>query len=144
STEREKALVEESLFNEVTALWHTDELRQRKPEVLDEVKNGLYYFDQTLFDTLPNVFQDLEIHLQEQISEGDWNVPNFIQFGSWIGGDRDGNPNVTSDITWTTLEMQRDLILKKYETSIVELMRRFSQSSERISINKPFIDQVEK
>lgn len=144
STDQEKSYVEESLFNEVTALWHTDELRHRKPKVLDEVKNGLYYFDQTLFDTLPAVFQELEMQLQRQVSEEDWQVPNFIQFGSWIGGDRDGNPNVTPEITWTTLEMQRKLILKKYEASIVELMRRFSQSSERISINPQFIDKVEK
>ena len=144
TTQREKADVEESLLNEVTALWHTDELRNRKPEVLDEVKNGLYYFDQTLFDTLPDIFQELEIQLQEQIPGQDWRVPNFIRFGSWIGGDRDGNPNVTPEITWQTLELQRELILKKYDTSIVELMRRFSQSSERISINRQFIDKMEK
>lgn len=144
TTQREKADVEESLFNEVTALWHTNELRQRKPGVLDEVKNGLYYFDQTLFETLPDIFQELETQLQEQIPEGNWQVPNFIRFGSWIGGDRDGNPNVTPEITWKTLEMQRELILKKYDTSIVELMRRFSQSSERISINQQFINKIEK
>ncbi|HLR02970.1 MAG TPA: phosphoenolpyruvate carboxylase [Virgibacillus sp.] len=143
ATEHEKAMIRESLFNEVTALWHTDELRKRKPEVLDEVKNGLYYFDQTLFDTLPNIFHDMEVQLREHISEEDWHVPNFISFGSWIGGDRDGNPNVTSDITWETLEMQRKLILKKYDQAIVELMRRFSQSSERISINPEFIRQME-
>lgn len=143
-TQREKADIKESLFNEVTALWHTNELRQRKPKVLDEVKNGLYYFDQTLFETLPNIFQELETQLQEQIPGEDWQVPNFIRFGSWIGGDRDGNPNVTPEITWKTLEMQRELILKKYEVSIVELMRRFSQSSERISINQQFIDRMEK
>src|SRR5699024_10480226 len=94
STDKEKELVKESLFNEITALWHTDELRRRNPEVLDEVKNGLYYFDHTLFDTLPNIFRDLEVELRDQISKKDWRVPNFIQFGSWIGGDRDGNPNV--------------------------------------------------
>src|SRR5690625_3592137 len=139
ATDNEKAIIEESLFNEVTALWHTDELRHRKPKVLDEVKNGLYYFDQTLFKTLPDVFQELDVQLQNQISEGDWDVPNFIRFGSWIGGDRDGNPNVTTDTTWTTLEMQRRLILKKYDEAIVDLMRRFSQSTERISIGQAFI-----
>src|SRR5690625_1167181 len=142
-TEREKADVKESLFNEVTALWHTDELRHRKPKVLDEVKNGLYYFDQTLFNTLPDVFQELETQLQEQISDVEWQVPNFISFGSWIGGDRDGNPNVTPEITWETLQMQRKLILKKYDASIVELMKRFSQSSERVPIKQQFIDRVE-
>lgn len=143
-TKRERAAVKDSLFNEVITLWHTDELRHRKPEVLDEVKNGLYYFNQVLFDTLPDVFWELEMQLQEQISEKEWQVPNFIRFGSWIGGDRDGNPNVTPEITWTTLEMQQKLILKKYEASLIELMKRFSQSTERQSINQELIDKVEK
>lgn len=143
-TPRERANVEESLFNEITALWHTDELRQRQPDVLDEVKNGLYYFDETLFDTLPDIFEELEGQLREQISINKWRVPNFIRFGSWIGGDRDGNPNVTPEITWETLTMQRDLILHKYETAITELMKRFSQSTERISISKSFIQKTQK
>lgn len=142
-TQWEKDMVADSLFNEVTALWHTDELRHRKPEVLDEVKNGLYYFNQILFDTLPDIIWELEMQLQDQISEKDWQVPNFIRFGSWIGGDRDGNPNVTPEITWTTLEMQQKLILKKYETSLIELMKRFSQSTERKYIDQKFIDKVE-
>src|SRR5690625_6851302 len=143
-TDGEKVDIEDSLFNEVAALWPTDELRHRKPEVLDEVRNGLYYFDQTLFDTLPNIFQELEMQLQEQISDRDWDIPNFIRFGSWIGGDRDGNPNVTPEITWKTLEMQRELILKKYVTSINELMRKFSQSTERASIDQQFIENMKK
>ena len=142
-TQWEKEAITDSLFNEVTALWHTDELRHRKPEVLDEVKNGLYYFNQILFDTLPDIFWELEMQLQDQISEKDWQVPNFIRFGSWIGGDRDGNPNVTPEITWTTLEMQQELILKKYEASVIELMRRFSQSAERQPIEQVFIAKVE-
>src|SRR5690625_1543238 len=85
----------------------------------------------------------METQLQEQISDVEWQVPNFISFGSWIGGDRDGNPNVTPEITWETLQMQRKLILKKYDASIVELMKRFSQSSERVPIKQQFIDRVE-
>lgn len=142
-TEWEREAIEDSLFNEVMALWHTDELRHRKPEVLDEVKNGLYYFNQVLFDTLPDVFWELELQLRDQVAEKEWQVPNFIRFGSWIGGDRDGNPNVTPEITWTTLEMQQRLILQKYEASITNLMRRFSQSTERLAIEQEFIEKVE-
>src|SRR5690625_5822516 len=143
-TDKEKTDIEASLFNEVVTLWHTDELRHRQPEVLDEVRNGLYYFDQTLFDTLPDIFQELEVQLQEQISDREWDVPNFIRFGSWIGGDRDGNPNVTPEITWKTLEMQRELILEKYIHSINELMRRFSQTTERTIIDHQFIENMKK
>ncbi|SDZ56190.1 phosphoenolpyruvate carboxylase [Evansella caseinilytica] len=142
-TKKEKRKLDESLFNEVTALWQTDELRHRKPTVLDEVKNGLYYFDQTLFDVLPEIHQELADQLAEYYPDQQWKVPNFLHFGSWIGGDRDGNPNVTPEITWETLEMQRDLAVKKYDEAIVELMRRFSQSTSRVSISRELIDSVE-
>src|SRR5690606_21917793 len=85
-TKKERRNYEDSLFNEVTALWKTDELRHRKQKVLDEVKNGLYYFDETLFDTLPSVHQELELQLQNNIPDFHWEVPNFLRFGSWIGG----------------------------------------------------------
>ncbi len=112
-TKNERKKLDESLANEVTALWQTDELRHRKPKVLDEVKNGLYYFDQTLFETLPAVHQELELQLKDYFPDHDWRVPNFVHFGSWIGGDRDGNPNVTPEVTWETLKLQRQLVLKK-------------------------------
>ncbi|MBS4209861.1 phosphoenolpyruvate carboxylase [Bacillus sp. FJAT-50079] len=143
-TRKELKDLEESLFNEVATLWQTDELRHRKPQVLDEVRNGLYYFDQTLFDTLPSVHQELEFHLHDYFPDHDWDVPNFLHFGSWIGGDRDGNPNVTPEITWETLKLQRELVLKKYEESIIELMKRFSQSTSRITMSEELIDSVER
>ncbi len=137
-TEQERANIEESLFNEVTVLWQTDELRHRKPTVMDEVRNGLYYFDQTLFDVLPDIHQELENRLEEVYPAEKWSVPNFLHFGSWIGGDRDGNPNVTPEITWSTLESQRKLVLKKYDAVLVELMKRFSHSTTRVNISETF------
>ncbi|WP_408009836.1 phosphoenolpyruvate carboxylase [Pseudalkalibacillus sp. A8] len=142
NNERERIL--ESLFNEVTVLWQTDELRQRKPTVMDEVRNGLYYFDQTLFDVLPDIHQELEDRLEENYPEEKWNVPNFLRFGSWIGGDRDGNPNVTPEITWETLTRQRSLVLKKYEEVLVELMKRFSHSTNRVKVSEELQASVEK
>ncbi|MBU9721528.1 MULTISPECIES: phosphoenolpyruvate carboxylase [Bacillaceae] len=141
-TSKERKGLEESLFNEITALWQTDELRHRKPTVMDEVKNGLYYFDQTLFDVIPEIHGEMEEQLNTFYPDKNWDVPNFLYFGSWIGGDRDGNPNVTPDITWKTLELQRDLVLRKYEASLVELMKRFSQSTERVAISEDFIATV--
>ncbi|WP_082233915.1 phosphoenolpyruvate carboxylase [Halobacillus massiliensis] len=141
-TKGEKENLEESLFNEVTVLWQTDELRERKPTVMDEVRNGLYYFDQTLFDVLPDIHQELENRLSEVYPEENWQVPNILHFGSWIGGDRDGNPNVTPDITWDTLKKQRQLVLKKYEAVLIELMKRFSHSTNRIHISESFIQSV--
>ncbi|UCZ54134.1 phosphoenolpyruvate carboxylase [Bacillus shivajii] len=143
-TQKQRADLDESLFNEVTALWQTDELRQRKPSVLDEVKNGLYYFDHTLFEVLPEVHQELENQLKDYYPNSDYKVPNFLHFGSWIGGDRDGNPNVTPEITWETLKLQRRLVIKKYKAAVVELMKRFSQSTTRVSISEDLIESVEK
>jgi phosphoenolpyruvate carboxylase len=140
---KQRKELDESLFNEVTALWQTDELRDRKPTVLDEVKNGLYYFDQTLFEVLPGIHQEIENQLQGYYPGQTWKVPNFLFFGSWIGGDRDGNPNVTPEITWETLKLQRRLVLKKYKKAVTDLMKRFSQSTTRVSFSEELIRSVE-
>ncbi|MGM0874804.1 MAG: phosphoenolpyruvate carboxylase [Bacillota bacterium] len=142
-TKKERKKLEDSLLNEVTILWQTDELRHRKPTVMDEVRNGLYYFDQTFFDVLPDIHQDLEEGLTEQFPEHKWEVPNFLRFGSWIGGDRDGNPNVTPEVTWETLVSHRELALKKYKESLIEVMKRFSHSTTRVEVSEELFANVE-
>ncbi|RNA67600.1 phosphoenolpyruvate carboxylase [Alteribacter keqinensis] len=142
-TTKERRKLEESLTNEVTALWQTDELRQVKPSVIDEVKNGLYYFDQTLFSVLPAIHQELEDQLDDYFPDHQWKVPNFLTFGSWIGGDRDGNPYVTPDVTWEALKLQRELAVKKYDEAMVELMRRFSQSDKYVPVSEELKKSVQ-
>ncbi|MBM7552602.1 phosphoenolpyruvate carboxylase [Thalassobacillus pellis] len=141
-TNEERERIQESLINEVTVLWQTDELRERKPTVMDEVRNGLYYFDETLFDVLPDIHQELEDRLAKSFPDEDWTVPNFLRFGSWIGGDRDGNPNVTPEITWETLKKQRKLALEKYEEVLIELMKRFSHSTNRVRVSEELLSSV--
>ncbi|GGC91005.1 phosphoenolpyruvate carboxylase [Thalassobacillus devorans] len=143
-TSHEREQLQDSLMNEVTVLWQTDELRERKPTVMDEVRNGLYYFDETLFDVLPDIHQELEDRLEESYPGEEWQIPNFLRFGSWIGGDRDGNPNVTPDITWNTLKKHRELVLNKYEEVLVELMKRFSHSTKIVSVTDELLTSVEK
>ncbi|MBX0359300.1 phosphoenolpyruvate carboxylase [Halobacillus sp. Nhm2S1] len=143
-TKSERESLQDSLQNEVTVLWQTDELRERKPTVMDEVRNGLYYFDETLFDVLPDIHQELETRLEDHYPNEDWNVPNFLRFGSWIGGDRDGNPNVTPEITWQTLQKQRKLVLKKYDEVLVELMKRFSHSSTQVTVTDELRNAIER
>ncbi|WP_413301736.1 phosphoenolpyruvate carboxylase [Bacillus sp. 1P10SD] len=138
-TSRERKQLEESLFNEVTILWQTDELREHKPTVLDEVRNGLYYFDQTLFEVLPEIHQEVANCLGKYYSTATWEVPNFLRFGSWIGGDRDGNPNVTHDVTWETLNRQRRLVLKKYKNVLIDLMKRYSHSTTRVDVSEELL-----
>ncbi|WP_034680991.1 phosphoenolpyruvate carboxylase [Caldalkalibacillus mannanilyticus] len=140
----EKKYLQERLFNEVMILWQTEELRIEKPTVMDEVSNGLYYFDETLFDVLPKIHQELEDSLQEIYPENGWEVPNFLRFGSWIGGDRDGNPNVTPEITWKTLMKQRKLVLRKYKAALKELMRRLSHSIHHVKVDPELLESIER
>ncbi|TWE09064.1 phosphoenolpyruvate carboxylase type 1 [Neobacillus bataviensis] len=142
-TTREQKKLEDNLFNEVAILWQTDELRDHKPTVLDEVRNGLYYFDQTLFDVLPEIHQEVAECLERYYPNTTWNVPNFLRFGSWIGGDRDGNPNVTSDVTWETLQRQRRVVLKKYKNVLIDIMKRYSHSTTRVSVNQEILTFLE-
>ncbi|WP_270168088.1 phosphoenolpyruvate carboxylase [Paenibacillus sp. SYP-B4298] len=143
-TYREREKLREKLLNEVLTLWQTDELRDRKPTVLDEVRNGMYYFEETLFEVLPNVYEELERCLHKYYPGRDWHVPTYLKFGSWIGGDRDGNPSVTADVTWETLTMQRQLVLEKYESILKELMNVLSFSANIVKIPQELFDSIRK
>ncbi|CAG7657154.1 phosphoenolpyruvate carboxylase [Paenibacillus allorhizosphaerae] len=143
-TFREREQLRVKLLGEVIMLWQTDELRDRKPTVIDEVRNGLYYFDETLFDVLPQVYQELERCLSKYYPEQSWHVPTFLKFGSWIGGDRDGNPSVTSKITWETLKMHRQLALDKYEELLRELMGHMSFSKNIVEVTQELLDSIKK
>lgn len=142
-TKNERKNLEENLFNEITILWQTDELRHYKPTVLDEVRNGLYFFDQTLFDVLPEIHQEVADCLDINYPNYNWMVPNFLRFGSWIGGDRDGNPNVTPEVTWETLYKQRKLVLSKYKSALVDLMKRYCQSTMRVEVSTELLNSVD-
>jgi len=118
------------LAAEVESVWQTDEVRHTQPTVLDEVNHGLYYFDATLFDAAPALLDELERQLEENfpgVKLRDGATP--LRFGSWIGGDRDGNPFVTPEITWETLRLQQRLVLRKYRDAVAGLSRRLSESS---------------
>ncbi|MFB0846636.1 phosphoenolpyruvate carboxylase [Paenibacillus oleatilyticus] len=142
-TFREREQLREKLLGEVITLWQTDELRDRKPTVGDEVKNGLYYFDETLFDVLPQVYQELERCLHKYYPEESWHVPTFLKFGSWIGGDRDGNPSVTSTVTWETLTMHRELALQKYEELLTDLLKHMSFSKNIVEVTQELLDSIQ-
>jgi phosphoenolpyruvate carboxylase len=88
-----------ALRRNVLTLWHTSLIRHTRLRVLDEVANGLAYYDHTFLAALPEFYADLENQIGTE-------VPSFFRMGSWIGGDRDGNPNVTAEVTRETLAMQ--------------------------------------
>lgn len=143
-TYRERERLREQLRNEVLTLWQTDELRDRKPTVIDEVRNGMYFFHETLFNVLPDVYDELERCLAKYYPEQKWHVPTYLRFGTWIGGDRDGNPSVTADVTWRTLNMQRNLVIHKYETLLKALMRKMSFSTTIVEVNPELLASIER
>ncbi|WP_195576541.1 phosphoenolpyruvate carboxylase [Paenibacillus sp. 1001270B_150601_E10] len=142
-TYRERQQLRDKLLNEIITLWQTDELRDRKPTVLDEVRNGLYYFNETLFDVLPEVYQELERCLDKYYPSEKWHVPTYLRFGSWIGGDRDGNPSVVASVTMETLRMHRGLALHKYEERLKDIMRALSFSTTIVQISDELKASIE-
>lgn len=141
-THREREQLNERLSGEVLTLWQTDELRDRKPTVLDEVRYGMYFFDETLFDVLPDLYSEVERCLTKYYPDETWHIPTFLRFGSWIGGDRDGNPSVTASVTWKTLEMQRYLALSKYVVSLRELTEHLSFSSNIVEVTPELLISI--
>ncbi|KQO16582.1 phosphoenolpyruvate carboxylase [Paenibacillus sp. Leaf72] len=141
-TYREREKLREKLLNEVLILWQSDELRDRKPTVIDEVRNGLYYFDETLFEVLPAVYEELERCLEKYYPGEKWHAPDFLRFGSWIGGDRDGNPSVTAKVTWEALTMHRLLAIRKYEETLNELMGQLSFSTNIVEVSDELIESI--
>jgi len=118
------------LKNEIQILWKTDEVRAEKPQVIDEVKNGLYYFRESLFDAIPVIYQYLERAIEDIYPEHSTQltIPTFLHFGSWIGGDRDGNPFVTAQITETAAYYQSREILKRYISDSEKLSHQLTHS----------------
>ncbi|MDX8044531.1 phosphoenolpyruvate carboxylase [Gracilibacillus sp. S3-1-1] len=142
-TRYEKKMIKERISNEITFLWQTEEIRQKKPSVMKEVSNGLYYFDRVLFDVLPKIHDDLEDILYQKYKKR-WTIPSFLRFGSWIGGDRDGNPNVKATTTYDTLKKHRELVLRKYKESLETLMDRLSHTSSMVTVSEELTDSIRK
>ncbi|GAA5415688.1 phosphoenolpyruvate carboxylase [Paraliobacillus ryukyuensis] len=137
-----KKVIQETIENEITILWQSSEIREKKPSVMKEVSNGLYFFDKVLFDVLPRLHQDLEDLLYEKYNQ-QWHVPSFLRFGSWIGGDRDGNPNVTANTTLQTLKEHRALVLSKYKDSLDRLKELLSQSTKKVAVSEEIEDSIQ-
>ncbi len=124
--------VRRRLREEITLLWRTADLRSVSPTPLDEVRTALVFFDETLFRVAPRVYRAVDRALDLLTPDGPPTgarpprVPAFIRFGSWIGGDRDGNPSVTAPITAQTLRIQADHVLHGLEAVAARLMQTIS------------------
>ncbi|MDQ3678251.1 MAG: phosphoenolpyruvate carboxylase, partial [Actinomycetota bacterium] len=113
----------------VQEMWSSDELRATSTSVLDEVKAGLVYFTSTLADVVPEIYRDLEAAIAENYPGSDVRVPALLTFGSWMGGDRDGNPFVTPAVTAAALELMQETCLYYLQDSVRGLAEHASLSS---------------
>ena len=120
-TPEEQAENDEALSRAVMTLWHTRMLRPTRLAVVDEVRNGISYFEDTFFDQLPRLYCQIEDELARRFPGVGWTLPSFFRVGSWIGGDRDGNPFVTADILKTALRLQSTAAFEHYLAEVHEL-----------------------
>lgn len=133
-----------SLDREVDSIWLTDELRRTRPTVMDEVSYALHYFDTILFDAVPDFLE--EMHRASR-RVPDLELPTElapITFGSWVGGDRDGNPFVTPEVTWRTLQRMRHAVLGKYRRAVDDLGSRLSESSRFAPPGSELVESLER
>ena len=135
----------------VVSLWQSDVNRDRRPDVLDEVREGLYFFDTTLFDLVPEIYSELGHALErefpesifgEEDEEGSDRLPTFLRYGSWIGGDRDGNPFVTQDVTEDALRQQKEQALELYRRTVVGMYGHLSVANTRGAFSQAFLESL--
>jgi phosphoenolpyruvate carboxylase len=125
-TRRERADLVQRLKNEIELLWLTGELRLEKPSVAQEVAWGLHFFNETLFEAVPALLEKLDAALRQSYPGERFELTPFFEFGAWIGGDRDGNPLVTNEVTRQTLEANRAASLARYRARVLELTHSLS------------------
>jgi len=131
------------LKEEVRLWWRTDELHQFKPSVLDEVDYALHYFQQVLFNVMPQLRGRISSALSENYPDVQMPSQSFCNFGSWVGSDRDGNPSVTPEITWRTACYQRKLMLERYINSISNLRDQLSVSMQWSQVSSSLLESLE-
>ena len=127
---------------EIEILWQTDEVRQRRLSVLDEARNILFYFGETLFQVTPRLYADLEKALAQWYPGETFDIPVFLEYGSWVGGDRDGNPTITLEHTAEVLRLHRDRVLSLYIPAVRILSDRLSQSRHYVGVSEALEDSL--
>ena len=135
-------VLEKKLFDELTIIWNTDDLKRIKPSPFDEARWGLAIIEDSLWDTIPKVYRRLNSIFVQNMKKGLPKNFNPIEFGSWMGGDRDGNPNVTADVTRKVILLSRWEAAKLYEKALTKIIRSYSMEkcSKKIlkSVGKSF------
>jgi phosphoenolpyruvate carboxylase len=135
---------ESTILAEITGLWQTDEIRLKQPTVTDEIRAGLSYFPIALFETVPKLYSEFaESFLKVygiRLQPGE--LPIMLRFGSWIGGDRDGNPSVSPACTRQALAIAHDIVLAHYIEEVRLLARRVTISSYQVEASTELRDKL--
>ena len=141
---REEVL--ERLQSQIQLLWKTDEVRARSMGVIDEIESGLFYFPLSLFEATTQVYRNLRRALVDVYgaeAAAKVNIPGFMNFGSWIGGDRDGNPNVKPQTTALALRLQARTITQEYLRRVDMLREQLSYSHGLCQPTAAFLESLE-
>ncbi len=133
---RELRKLENELAEEVEELWQTRPIRATKKQVADEVAFGIYFIRSVVIDVVIDIYEDLQQALEETYPDDDWSeLPPVLRYASWIGGDRDGNPNVTTDVTLQTLATLRQTARQIYLEEVENLIQHLTQDTENAGVS---------
>jgi len=142
--EQDLARLEELVLAEITGLWQTDEVRSRRPTVFDEAKMGLDYYDVSIFETLPELYREISEALRSAygLEIEPLDLPLVLRFGSWIGGDRDGNPFVTPEVTRSALLLARGHLLLYYQRRLDAIIDLLTTSAQQRAVSTALLDRL--
>src|ERR671921_310950 len=135
-TWKEQRRLEEDLAEEITVLWQTEELRLRRPEVNQEIERTLLFFENPLIAATLEAYREFEDELSRQYPEETPTLGRVLGFGSWVGGDQDGNPFVGPEMITAALGLHREVILRRHLASVRWLTDHMSQSSKMIPVSE--------
>jgi phosphoenolpyruvate carboxylase len=140
-TPSEARAIRRGLREEITLLWQTDEVRHERPRVGDEVKNALFYLEDILYPLVPAVYEQVEETLAAAYGRPVV-VPPLLRFGSWVGADMDGNPNVTPEVAVDTALAHAARALNLHLRQVRRLGGRLSQSARRVGVSRELLDSL--
>lgn len=142
-TPHERTVIKQTITNEIDLLWLTGEIRLEKPSVQNEVEWGIHFFKESLYQGVNELYGELEQALNDHYPEHSFNVPAFFSFGSWIGGDRDGNPFVTNEVTEHAVKTTAKATMEYYVAKVNAMGSYLSISKNFTDLPKSFNEKLE-
>lgn len=142
ASEEDRQRAERRLAETIDLIWQTDELRRERPGPVDEAQSALFYLDELFTKVLPDLLDDLASYLAGLGVDLPLRA-RPLHFGTWVGGDREGNPSVTPEVTLEVLRLQRDLGLRKLLEAVEELVRELSSSVRSVGVSAALVESLE-